>query len=220
LTGSHLLSPWSVWPRTAQSASNRNLPSLTFANPAYFAYSKSETLKSRNGKSVELIWLELRNNTRWHIWSVGWPDEYGGSGWCYAVTTDDACHTRLYPLRTNCGDTGMPIDIAPGKGVPVAVPRDELSRGLAVEARFGFYWERAVGVSHVLWFGNSDLPADIRNGTRFIESIARPQSACGDLRGREPPSVNLPVPTVAPSLPDFLQGPSAPPNPAQARKKN
>ena len=185
---------------------------------AYFDYVKSETLKSKNRKAVDLIWLELKNNTRWHIWSVGSPDEFGGSGWCYSTTTDDTCHTPLYPRRTTCGDTGVLLDIAPGKGVPVAVFKDELSRGLAVEAGFGFDWEYAAGVSHTVRFGNSDLPADIRNGTSFIESIKRPESECRELRGSEPPRVNLPVPTESPSLPDFLKGPSAPPKAAQAKR--
>ena len=85
-------------------------------------YKKSETVRRIHGNApVDVVWLELRNNTKWRIWHVGLKDEFGGSGWCYSVVTDDACHTSVFPSLGNCGDVGGVINVGPGQSVPIVV---------------------------------------------------------------------------------------------------
>jgi hypothetical protein len=69
----------------------------------YLSFKKYETLTSKYGGDVQVVWLEIRNNTKWSIWSAGSPDEFGGSGWCYKLATDDPCRTPIDPVHGNCG---------------------------------------------------------------------------------------------------------------------
>jgi hypothetical protein len=173
----------------------------------YLKYVKAETLKSRHGDSVQLIWLELRNNTRWRISSVGLPDEFGGSGWFYTGVTDDPCHTDIYPSIGNGGDVAGPVGVGAGESTPLTVLATHLSRGLAVEISFNFEWDLSAGVRHSLWFGHSDLPQQIQTSLPYMDSIPRPHSNCRDrpfVGGHEPPIVPYPVTVIMPSLDQLL----------------
>jgi len=98
-------------------------------------------LRSKYGDPVHLLRLELHNNTRWRITWVGSPDQLGGSGWFYLVTTDDSCHTPIYPPMGNWGDVGGVVGVGPGQSVPLTVAARDLTRGLGVEIDFNFEWD-------------------------------------------------------------------------------
>lgn len=89
---------------------------------------------------MDVIRLELRNNTLWKIEGVAtMSDEFGGSGWCYLVTTDDTCRAPLF--MGNCGDVLGPVTLGPGASLQLNVSPYHLSRGSAIETSFRFAWE-------------------------------------------------------------------------------
>ncbi len=152
-------------------------PLIDYTKPSvYLTYKKSETRTAGSAnKLVDVIWLELRNNTRWRIWSVTGSDGLGGSGWCYQVITNNPCR---YPVRSNCGDVGSIVEVEPGQSVPIAVPSYQLNSYLKIETSFVFGWEEASGVEHTLQFGYSELPLDVRKSIPSIEAISGLRPAC------------------------------------------
>lgn len=168
----------------------------------YLTYIKSEpvTLRSR---AVEVIWLELRNNTRWAISHAASPDPLGGTGWCYRVVTDDTCHTRLSRPMGNCSDLIGPVGLGPGRSLLIAVSPEHLSSGFAIETGFRFEWELPdERVEHSLSFGYSDLPTDTQKTFASMEAIARPCCDCApDSIMPKPRAVTPPALDPPPNLP-------------------
>ena len=214
-----------VWPCSGQGLSQHPLPSplIDPTKPSvYLTYKESETVTSKWGETpTEVIWLELKNNTRWGIGNWGSPDGFGGSGWCYHVVTDDPCRNRLSPPMGNCGDTKGPMEVASNKSVLIAVSPYHLSRGLAIETNFFFDWETTGGVRHSLGFGYSDLPAQARRTYTVMEETPRPCCGCGSgFKGPEPPTL-----LMLPSLPQILDRflptvtPPSPPKDASTNPK-
>jgi hypothetical protein len=201
-------------------ARKNDSPLLDQQKPSvYLSFAKYEKQPSRYGGDVQVVWLDIHNNTKWSIWSVGSPDELGGSGWCYSVATQDPCRT-LIPPYWSCGDVGGPVGLEPGRTARLAVPAKYLSRGLAIEIGIGFDWENvgSGGVRHVAPFGHSDLPDAVRAALPFDFSIIRPSSACTeDGQLLDPPAISMPaapsVPLIESILPPVpkLEPPSTPP---------
>jgi hypothetical protein len=175
----------------------------------YLTYKKSETLATRYSKKpVDLIWLELRNNTRWLIWGARGTDEFG-SGWCYQLRTNNQCR---YRVGSNCGDVGGPLEIEPGQSVLIAVPSYELNSHLEIETSFGFSWEKGGEVEHSLRFGYSKLPLDVRKSIPSIESMSGLRPSCYLENEPTPattalrPIVKLPLPPP-PAILDWIFSP-------------
>ncbi len=191
-------------------------PLIDHTKPSvYLTYKKSETLTSRYSKEpVNLIWLELRNNTRWLIGHVSGGDEFG-SGWCYQLRTNNRCR---YPVGGNCGDVGGPVEIEPGQSVLIAVSSYELNSHLEIETKFRFPWEKVGDVEHSLRFGYSKLPLDVRKTIPSIEVMAALRPSCYLENEPTPatvalrPIVKLPLP-APPAILDWMLSPPTVPGP-------
>jgi hypothetical protein len=180
----------------------------------YMTYSKSETLTSKYGnRPVDLIWLELRNNSRWRIWNVTGTDEFG-SRWCYHVTTNDRCRFRVLG---SCGDVLGILEVEPGQSVQIAVPSYELNSHLKIETSFAIDGEKP-GVEHTLRFGYSELPLEVRKTIPSIEADPRLRPACYLEHEPTPatvalrPIVKLPLP-APPAILDWIFSPPTVPGP-------
>jgi hypothetical protein len=201
-----------------------NSPLIDQQKPSvYLSFTKYEKLPSKYGGEVEVVWLEITNNTNWRISSNASFDEFGGSGWCYTLVTDDACRTPIYPLHGNCGDVGTAVEAYPGQKARLAVPARDLSSGLAIKIAIGYEWEQGVGVRHLAFFGHSNLPETVRSPLGFDYSISRPPSACSDRLWTPPDPPAVAVPALQPASPIWTfptplptQLPAAPP----IKKKN
>ena len=199
-------------------------PLIDLRKPSvYLSFRKSDKLTSKYGGDIDVVWLEIRNNTRWSIWSAGSPDEFGGSGWCYTRATDDGCRTPIYPLHGNCGDVIGEAAAAPGQTARIAVPAKDLSPGLAIQIAFDYEWEHAAGVRHTAFFGHSNLPEAVRSALPFDYSISRSNSACTDLRtGPDPPAVGMPAIPAGSPIETIMPLVPKPPSPLTQpiKKKN
>jgi len=176
---------------------------------AYLSFSRYDAERKE-------VWLNVVNNTRWYISSIGLPVGLD-SGWCYWVVTDDGCRTPIYPPPVgNCGDVIGVTGAQAGRGTLLAVAAEGLSRGLAIEIHFSYEWERAGGVMHTVRFGHSELPETVKSKLPFDWSIARPLSACNDITERQlPPAVRLLVPPIPQSTPELILQAVAPKSPPE-----
>jgi hypothetical protein len=205
-------------------ARRNDSPLLDQQRPSvYLTFAKYEKLPSWYGGDV--VWLDIHNNTKWSIWSVGSPNELGGSGWCYsvAVATRDPCRAPIPPYWS-CGDVGGVVGVEPGRTVRLAVPAKHLSPGLAIEIDIGFYWEHGSGgVRHIVSFGHSDLPEAVRAALPFLDFIRQSSAACTDQRGHllDPPAISMPTPPSVPFIESILPPvPKLEPPSTQPKKKD
>ena len=145
----------------------------------YLTYQRSERLTPKaTHAATDVIWLELRNNTRWRIIKAILPNPSGNSDWCYEVVTDDNCRTHLYPNIGNCsGFYGFQV-VEPGQSISAAVPAGDLSRGLAIETKFSFEWEPDSRVRHSVWLGHSDLPSQVKQTIATLVGVPLPRNEC------------------------------------------
>ena len=192
-------------------------PLIDYTKPSvYLTYKKSETRTTGSAnRLVDVIWLELRNNTRWRISHVTGSNELDVFCWCYQLRTNNPCR---YPVNSNCGDVGGIVEVEPGQSVLIAVPSYHLNSHLEIETSFRFDWEKASGVEHTLRFGYSELPLDVRKTIPSIEAISSLRPACYLEIEPTPatvalrPAVKLPL-SAPPAILDWIFSPPTVPGP-------
>jgi hypothetical protein len=135
----------------------------------YVTFVKKEASMSKyGGKEHERLWLRVHNNTRWAIWTIALPDEFGGEGWFYTLVSDSPGRDLIAPRQGYFGDVVAITGLEPGRTCVISVPPEHLREGVAIMLDFGFSWEHGVSgatglaVRHSVYFGHTDLPVEVR----------------------------------------------------------
>lgn len=200
-------------PAMASPLIDRTKPSV------YWIYRDYKPLTSNQG----VIRLEFRNNTRWRIDGHGVSDNNlgGTGGWCYSVTTDDACHTPLW--TSNCSDMAGPVELGPGSSILMNIDTFHLSRGSAIEVTFYFGWERNHDIHHFVRFGFSALPSGVQQAVSSLDVSPRPRPACVLPDKSRYPPMPLPLPpplsTLGQAASPFTAPPPAADKPPGSRQR-
>lgn len=133
-------------------------PRISKAHPSvYITFERQGKIASLSGtgEKEEMIWLRLRNNTRWSIVldMNGLPSKaYGDARLFHDVLSEgkliaeDRCHV--------CSFNELPS----GRSLVFIVPREDLAESRAIRVRFRYAWEADSGeVEHFVYFYSSKL---------------------------------------------------------------
>ena len=143
--------------------------------------------KGNDGPS-RCLTLRITNNTRWKIMSVGFRGVWG-----YSLVADNPGRQAI-PCRTG-GDVIGEVDLAARQSALICVPPEHLRPGYAISISYSTDPQNAF---HEVYFGNSDLPATIRDTKAHaklnpcVASFVIPEPPLID-PSYPPPELNIPA---------------------------
>ncbi|MCZ2392036.1 MAG: hypothetical protein LC113_13295 [Acidobacteria bacterium] len=128
----------------------------------YITFARFESMRTGSEKGTQLIWLKLRNNTRWPI-SI---EMSGGR-------TDDPNEAKLYYQTLDENDEVVADrschvcsvnNVGPNQSTTFAVPAADLPMNSRLRIRFSYGWESfenrllEIEPEHFVYFSAGDIP--------------------------------------------------------------